>query len=176
MTLSLLLNDWFQVQEVEVNLDEDYISSGSKSHGYTYSVTVKFTPELLGKFRQSVVFDFGYEPKPVRNIGAEVYPPADDEEIAGGGDTADGTEITPPGGGEEEGTVTKGPKGTWNFGNAEIVNGGTGERVPSQCLGFALINGVMKHSVVSETKEVLTRENYKEKMSKFTPVHLYFPE
>jgi hypothetical protein len=56
--------------------------------------------------------------------------------------------------------------GTWNFGNADLVDGSTGEKVDLSKLGFILANGKSQSAEFpSALVEPLTKQNYKERMS-----------
>jgi hypothetical protein len=126
-----------------------------------YRVDLVFKPDVYGTFRQTVVFDFGDEVKAMRNVSVEVVPPPDNEVEEKGSSTDPDRSTTPS---FEIGSSYRAGV-TWNFGNAEVVDGMTGEKVPMSKLGFALI-GKPKMDHADAMKEPLSLENYKERMSK----------
>ena len=57
---------------------------------------------------------------------------------------------------------------TWNFGNSEIVDSFSGNKVCSTKVGFALISsGRPSPETVANVQDILTKHNYKDKMRRF---------
>lgn len=134
---------------------------------YTYKVKVVFTPEVYGNFRQAVIFDVGDDLKVVRNVTADVVPPPDSD-IDGKSGGNNETSSSPV-------DMSKGFRNNipWNFGNAEMVDANTGEKVPSEKLGFALMSSscvTKSESFMENTKDPLSKTHYKERMSMFLPL------
>jgi len=137
--------------------------TGTKANSYKYKVNVGFTPEVYGNFRQSIIFDVGSDPKMVRNLSVDVVAPLDSDAKKGGKEESSTTSPVD----RSKGFRTNVP---WNFGNAEMIDGNSGEKVSSEKLGFALISNssVSKpESFMENTKDPLSKEHYKERMSKF---------
>jgi len=166
-------SDWFffrsQLQVLEVNMCPTALAlTGSLPDSFCYTVEVICTPDVFGTFRQTILFDFGGEPKLIRNISVEVVPPLDE----------DCQRTTPPAPKTGEKMTSSlfasnlKTRGTWNFGNADIVDSLTGERVESSKLGFALMTTPATRNrdpVVGDSREhqhLLTKENYRDRMRK----------
>ncbi|CAL8138318.1 unnamed protein product [Orchesella dallaii] len=133
--------------------------TGSKANSYKYKVNVAFIPEVYGNFQQSVIFDIGSDPKIVRNISVDVVAPLDSEADKV---PCEGTSTSPV----DRSKVYR-TNIPWNFGNAEMIDGNSGEKVSSEKLGFALISGSSlskPESFMENTKDPLSKEHYKERM------------
>jgi len=126
-----------------------------------YRVDVVFKPDVYGTFRQTIVFDFGEDIKLMKNVSVEVIPSPDTEMDEKNAAESGRLSASPP---PDIGSSYRAGV-TWNFGNAEVVDGMTGEKVPSQKLGFALI-GKPKVDSLDAVPEPLSISNYKERMSK----------
>lgn len=156
---------YFQSQVIEPQLSEAALAiAGGNTTSYTYKVKVVFTPEVYGNFRQTVVFDIGNKTKTVRNVSVDVVPPPDSDPDAG----KSTSEHTSSPVDRNKGYRNNIP---WNFGNAEMVDSNTGEKMPSEKLGFALISGssISKpESFMENTKDPLSKAHYKERMSTYS--------
>lgn len=152
--------DVFQFQSQVLVLVEKSLA-GRDLPCYTYKVKIVFTPEVYGNFRQSVVFDVGEESKYVRNVSVDVVSHQDPDANS---KTCVDTASSPID--RNKGFRNNIP---WNFGNADMVDSNTGEKMPSEKLGFALITGASitrAESFMENTKDPLSKEHYKERMSK----------
>jgi len=129
---------------------------------FIYSISVVFNPKdvgMLGKFRQSVLFDFeGMDKKLVRHVAVEVVPP--------GSAAAEGAvEKEKAQSGSSHEVHSRSTRDTWNFGNADVVDSATGLKVSMEKLGFALINGLNRPEPSTwDVLEPLSKQNYKELM------------
>lgn len=131
--------------------------TGKKNY-FTYKIDVKFKPNIYGTFRQNVIFDVGQDLKVVKKLVVEVVPPDDSTDASG---DVEATCSSPTF--DENSSFQVG--GTWNFGNADIVDGFTGDKVAASKLGFALINGSKPEGLPSTLSEPLNKHQYKEIMS-----------
>lgn len=138
------------------------VIAGGNDGSYNYKIKVVFTPEVYGNFRQTVVFDIGEKLKTIRNVSVDVVPPPDTDGDAG----KHGNDSTSSPVDRNKGFRSNIP---WNFGNADMIDGNTGEKMPSEKLGFALISSATSakpETFMENTKDPLSKNYYKERMSK----------
>ena len=161
------------LQVLEISVSSTAMAlTGSKTSSFSYSIEVIFTPEVFGTFRQTVVFDFKGLPKLAKEIVVEVVPPAEEESKleTGMSNELQGDKV------EANSSNVMGrnlrTRGTWNFGNADIVDSVAGLRVSSDKVGFALMTSPtptmarIENQIERELQCQLTKENYKERMRK----------
>lgn len=125
-----------------------------KGNSFMYKVDVCFKPSIFGKFGQAILFDCGDELKYIRNITVTVEAREDKAT-----DADDATCTTP----NLDKIFRSQRNDIWNFGNSDIVDSFTGDKVSFTQLGFASLG---EHKVEQNVSlsDPLTLDNYKERM------------
>jgi hypothetical protein len=152
--------------------------TGSTTSSFSYSIEIIFTPEVFGTFRQTVVFDFKGKPKVAKEIVVEVVPRLDEESKLETDESMDQqASKNEPNTSNMFGRNLK-TRGTWHFGNADIVDSTTGIRVSSNKVGFALMTSPTLSKIENQPEKQLqcplTKDNYKERMRKYLHAQFWF--
>lgn len=71
--------------DLELKKEQEWTESEDLSYGgesnYAHQVTVVFSTDIYGTFRQSIVFDFGMSPALVKHLCVDVIPVTDVDKI-----------------------------------------------------------------------------------------------